>query len=229
MAKRIYFYGAKDLEGLKWIAKVVDFGVGLTIRATTNEMLNTYLYLRERKDIFRQKVKMLCNSAMEEVKHKETEIKSNMKDKRFWDDYCDKVVDSSENDILMLRISVKQELDNVGCKDSDLLSRVETVRIMLDMCTKQYEEAMKQARHKYGRNFSKEFNEYYMKSVLLCWDRVCDMLYRGVSVDLNTPRVKVAFDAMCKKFADGSYIDECLTEAKKTNPGFENTIIVKEC
>lgn len=224
--KRIYYCGERGLEGLRWISKVIDFGVGLSVRATTNEMLNAYLYLRERSDLFRHRVKMLCNAAMGAAKHSETCIKSNMKSRDFWEAYCDRVIDSAERDILMLRIAVKQELDNVGCEDSDLLSRVETVRIMLDMSTKQYECAMEECRNKFGHNYFKDFEEYYMRTTLNAWDKMCDLLYSGIKVDLNTERVEKSFDAMCKKFAEGMFIDECLAEAQRQNPGFFNDIKV---
>lgn len=226
-ARRIYYENDLELEGMRWLAKVVDLGVGLSVRASTNEMLNAYLYIRERKDIYKQKVKMLCNQAMNAAKRKETLICAIMKDRGFWDDYCDKVVDSSEQDILLLRIAIKQELDKAGCKESDLLSRVETARILLAMTTKQYELAIEEAKQKFKRDFFDEFREHYMIHILGLWESMCDILGKGISVNLNTPAVDNAFDAVCKKFGEGKYIDECMKEAENNHPLFSNDIIVK--
>lgn len=83
MSKKVYYYNEHDLEGLKWIAKVMDFGVSLEVVSAFNEIRVSYIYLRERKDLFRHTIKQNCNNAMKALKIRETEIKSLMINKKF--------------------------------------------------------------------------------------------------------------------------------------------------
>lgn len=155
MAKKIYYEDEKDLEGLKWTAKVVDFGVGLSVIAAINEVYAASGYLRDCPDLYRFTVKHFCNLAVKSATLMENEIKNSMKSQSFWLDYSDKVIDEAEQDILLFRLSVKQELDNAKIKDSQLLSFVECARVMLDMSVKLFDGVMEASREKFGREYKK--------------------------------------------------------------------------
>lgn len=62
MIKKYTYTTDKELEGLRWASKVVDFGVSLTAMAALNELTTAYVMLRERKDIFRREAKHMANS-----------------------------------------------------------------------------------------------------------------------------------------------------------------------
>lgn len=228
MAKKIYYEDEKDLEGLKWTAKVVDFGVGLSVIAAINEVYAASGYLRDRPDLYRFKVKGFCNLAVKSATLMENEIKNSMKSQSFWLDYSDKVIDEAEQDILLFRLSVKQELDNAKIKDSQLLSFVECARVMLDMSVKLFDGVMEASREKFGREYKKYFTEFRCGDVFWFWEKMCELLYKGKNVDLNTNNIKGLFDKMCDKFAGGEYIHACLEEAQRNNPEFvENEVEVK--
>lgn len=221
MAKKIYYEDEKDLEGLKWTAKVVDFGVGLSVIAAINEVYAASGYLRDHPDLYRFKVKHFCNLAVKSATLMENEIKNSMKSQSFWLDYSDKVIDEAEQDILLFRLSVKQELDNAKIKDSYLLSFVECARVMLDMSVKLFDGVMEASREKFGREYKKYFTEFRCGDVFGFWEKMCELLYKGKTVDLNTNNIKGLFDKMCDKFAGGEYIHACLEEAQRNNPEFE--------
>ena len=67
MARKVYYHNERDLEGLKWTASVVDFGVGLMVTAAINEMHNAYTMLVDRKDLLKEKTKLFCNRAFKEA------------------------------------------------------------------------------------------------------------------------------------------------------------------
>jgi hypothetical protein len=229
MARKVYYHNERDLEGLKWTSKIVDFGVGLMVTAAINEMHNAYTMLVDRKDLLKGKTKQFCNRAFKEAKLREIFIKENMVSKQFWLDYSDRVIDEAQNDITFFRIAVKQTLDNAKIKDSVLISYIETARTMLDMAVEQYKSIMEQAKKKYGRDYSKEFASYRLDSVFYWWNQMCGILYKGYSADLNNEYTTGMFDRMCKKFAEGEYIQACLQEAYNNNPDFvDNSIKVKE-
>lgn len=228
MSKTVYYENEKDLQGLKWAAKTLDFGVGLELSATFNEMRSAYVMLMPRKDLFRHKVKMYARKAMDAIDHREAEIKETMIDKKFWYEYSDSVIDFAQTDITRFRISIKQVMDNVGFRDSELIANVETARVLAEMCIQQYDIVIEDGRKKFGKDYSASFPEYRITKIFHLWQLMCDELYKGVSIDLNTPETSAMFDIMCRKFANGDYIDSCLKEAQKTNPDFENAVIVRE-
>lgn len=133
MARKVYYSNDKDLEGLKYTARVVDFGVGLMVTSAINSMHDAYVFLVERKDLLRGKVKYCCNNAFREAKMKEQLIKQNMVNKQFWLDYSDKVIDEAESDITLFRISIKQTLDNAKLENSELISYIETSNVLLNV------------------------------------------------------------------------------------------------
>lgn len=228
MSKKVYYYNEHDLEGLKWIAKVMDFGVSLEVVSAFNEIRVSYIYLRERKDLFRHTIKQNCNNAMKALKIRETEIKSLMINKKFWDEYSDPIIDLANDDIEKFRKAIKQTLDDANYKDSEIISYVETARVLMDMSIKQWDTIIDEARRKYGRDYSQDFSEYRVTNVYNWWSIVCDELYKGVSIDLNNETIDSVFNEMCEKFAEGKYVEDCLKEAQKTNPDFINAIVVKE-
>lgn len=229
MAKRVFYNNRRDLEGLKYTARVVDFGVGLAVTSSINEMYNAHAFLAAREDLFKGEIKHCCNNAFKEAKRKEFLIKENMRNKQFWLDYSDTVIDEAETDILLFRLSIKQTLDNTRIEDSELISYVETARVMLEMATEQYKCIMDLSQKKFGRDYSNDFTEYYMGKAFFWWGKMCDIVYKGKKVDLNNTNTTGMFDRMCKKFAEGEYIQACVEKAQENNPDFkENKINVIE-
>jgi len=227
--RRVYYYGERDLEGLRHTAKIVDFGIGLSVMAAFNEMRSAYLYLIERSDIYRQKVKHDVNHAMTLMRRRECVIRSIMKDKSFWDDYSDKVVDAANDDVTLFRITIKSILDKHRYKESNIVSYMETARVLLEMSVQHFEAIMDYSRKTYGRDYTADFSDYYVADVRSAWERVSDMIYKGTPIDLNTTATKAAFDKMAMKFGNGEYIQECLDAATNNNPDFtENDIKIIE-
>lgn len=146
MPKRVYYYGKKDLEGLKWIAKVMDFGVSLEVVSAINEARNAGVLLQKRKDLYRQTVKQNFNDAIKSMSLQESEIKYLMVNKKFWEEYSDPIIDLANTDITRFRIAIKQTLDDANYRDSELISHIETARVMMDMSIKQWDVIVEEAR-----------------------------------------------------------------------------------
>lgn len=215
----------KELEGLRWAAMVVDFGVSLTVTVALNELTTAYVLFRERHDLCRQRVKQLANIAMEAGSRRKGAMYAVMRNRGFFDTYSDKVIDLAEQDITMFRIGIKQELDNHRHPDSELVSYMETARTMLEMAAVHYDEIMKSIRLDFGYNFGKRFSEFNCRDVLEAWDKVCDAVYAKASkIDLNTERNIALFNNVANKFADGDYIDECMKDAAEEFPEFVEEI-----
>lgn len=227
--KRVIFRNEKELEGLKWTARCVDFGIGLMVASSINEMTTTYsFFLIERKDIFKGQVKFCCNNAFKEAKRTEYEIKAQMVNKQFWLDYSDTVIDVAAEDVKKFRTAIQDTLEEYGVKDAQMLSYVETTRVLLNLAVEQYKVIMNRAREKFGRDFSDVFKEYRLDKAFYWWQRMCEVICQGKG-ELNNEKTNILFDTMCQKFIAGEYIQACLKEAQKNNPKFiENKVEVKE-
>lgn len=228
MKKKIYFSNEKELAGMREVAKAVDFGVGLAVMWAFSEIISTYCAFMEHKHLFRHEVKQLCKRAVRMSELRSVAIKSNMKSGSFWEDYSDAVIDAANNDVTVFRLALKKTLDDAKCKYSELYAYAECARVLLDMSVKYYDTIIDNAKQKYGKDCSSDFREYRVGDILQVWDEMCRRLFVG-SANLNTPRVDAAFAVMCKKFANGDYISQCLEEAHRKNPDFlENNIEVVE-
>lgn len=226
--KKIIYYSEKDLDGLREVAKSVDFGVGLAVMSAFSEMLSAYCMMIERSDVFRHEVKRLCKRAIRLSELRSAAIRSNMKDGVFWDDYSDAVIDAAKSDVTLFRLAIKQVLDDACCDQALLYAYVECARVLLDMSVKYYDAIMEEARKKHGRDYGSDFAEYRVGGIQKVWEDMCDRLFVG-KANLNTPSVDAAFKVMCRKFAEGDYIAYCMGEAHKNNPDFvENEILVRD-
>lgn len=223
MTKKVYYTSEKDLEGIKWTAKVIDFGVGLMVSAAINEMYNAYAMAIDRKDIMRGKVKYCCNNAFREAKRTETAIRMNMRSRKFWADYSDAVIDEALNDITLFRIAVKQTLDDQDVKESEFFAYVETARVMLNMAVESFRCFMEQAKAHFGKNYTDMFSEYNVNGIFYWWGQMCDILYKGQTASINNDKTHGMFDRLCKKFAEGEYINACLEQAQASNPDFTDS------
>ena len=229
MPKKVYYYGEKDLQGMRWTARTVDFGVGLSVIAAINELYSAQSLLLDRPDLFHYGVRRLGNLAVHAASRREVEIKCNMKDQSFWLDYSDRIIHEAKTDITLFRVAIKTELDKAHFPDSHLYSYIECARVLLEMSITQFDCIMEKAQQQWGRDYKKDFLEYRLGEESRYWNKMCEELYKGYDIDLNSEHVTSMFNKMCMKFADGAYIDACMAEARKKNPNFlSNVIDVKE-
>lgn len=228
MEKKLYYEDEQDLEGQKNTAQIVDFGVSLSVTAAINCVYYASGCIRERKDLYRQRVKQLCNLAVKSASQMEMRMKSVMRDKSYWLDYSDRVIDEAQDDITSFRRAIEKVLMDANFPDATLYSYIECARVLLDMSVKQFDCVMERAEEDYGHNYSGIFFEFRAGDVFGNWDKMCYELYDGFSIDLNTPEVMDAFDVVSRRFGRGEYVSACREEAHAKNPDFvENRIKVK--
>lgn len=227
MNKKVTYYTEKQFEGIEYAAKVIDFGVSLSVATALNELYTAHMMLRERKDLYRREVKRLANIATDKAKCRRGQMLSTMRSRKFFDAYSDKVIDLAENDVTLFRISVKQTLDDHNVEDSDLYAYIETARTILDMAKEHFVAVCQHTREEYAPyDYASAFSEFNCSDVLAAWQKVCDILYaRESNIDLNTEKSIALFHNLANKFADGDYVDECMKEAHEACPEFvENSI-----
>lgn len=230
MKKHIIYYTEAELDALKYCAKVMDFGVSLTLTAALNELLNAYLLIRDNKDIYKQQVKFYVNQAEKSASLQKATIMCAMRHRKFYDDYSDKVIDLAEKDIDNFRNSIIDLLKKNNHKDCELIAQCEVTRVLLVLAKQHYDTTLQATKEKFQCRLADTFQEFNCISVLGSWNKVCSILFKNrPSTDLNTDEIKKQFDILAKGFSDGAYVDECKKEAMALNPDFkENDIKIKE-
>ena len=213
--KKVNCRSKKEVIGIKWIARVIDFGVSLTVIEALNDGLNAFLAVRENKKVYRHKVKQLANEAEKKMSLKKTAILSEMKYKKFFDTYSDAVIDLAETDVQDFRSSIKKVLDENNVHDSDMIADVETARVMFVLATIHYNSVMEAAKSKFGNCHKELFNHFDLTDIRQTWERLCHLIYANHTADLNTESVQKRYDQMSDKFVNGFYVSDCVKEVKK--------------
>ncbi len=217
--KKIIYQTPQQLEALKVIAKEMDFGVSLTVTAALNEFINFYILLRDNKKYFRQRIKQLANEIDRNVTIQKTNIMSEMKNKKFFFDYSDRVIDLADEHISLFRDSLKKHLDNGECKDSELVAECEVTRLLFSIATDHYKLTMEYGKNHFKCTMVHNFNEFNLSHIQQKFEKLCDYFYATQSfVELNTEENERLYKIMCKGFLRGEYVNECLENAKIENP-----------
>lgn len=230
MKKHIIYYNDAELDALKYCAKVMDFGVSLTLTAALNELLNAFLMIRDNRNIYKQQVKFLANQAEKSASLQKATIMCAMRHRKFYDDYSDKVIDLAENDIDNFRNSIIDLLKKNNHTDCELIAQCEVARVLLVLAKQHYDTTLQATKDKFKCRMPDTFPEFNCISVLGSWNKLCGILFKNrPSTDLNTNEIKHQFDVLAKGFSNGAYVDECKKEAMMLNPDFkENDVEVKE-
>ncbi len=228
--KRFYYYSDRQLDGLRWMARVMEFGVSLSCTVAINELFTAHMSLREDRLLYRREVKMAANNAIKKAEIKKGNIMSAMKDEVFYDAYSDLAIDLSEDLMSMLRFNIKQELDKARHPKAATMADVETARVMLFLAKQQYDSVLQEAKDRWDLpdRMLQNWQEFNMKDILDFWEKTCDMIYRGKSVNLNTPNILSVVEKIGRAFGDGEYIEICLQAARQARPNFFNDIVCIE-
>ena len=223
--KRVYYYSRNDLEWMKSVAKAIDFGVSLDIVEALNETRNAIFMLQQNKQLYRHKVKQLASEIAKAVIRIEQEIKAPMIHKGFFFEYSDIVIDLCYDDIDCFRRSIDKVMEEGGVCCHELFSYIETARTMCDLAVKHFDTIIEESKRKGSRDYTKEFSEFRIGSLYNKMEKLCDLLFKGCKVDLNTKETKAAFEVIADKFASGKYVEPCLKTACEKYPEFKNTEI----
>lgn len=229
--KRVVYYTDEQLQGLNWVARMIDFGVSLTNHVAINEVYTAHLKLRERRDLYKREVKKAANDAVRRMEAKRGRMLALMANRKFFDTYNDRVIDLAANDVTLFRLSIQQTLRQANCDNDELLAYMETARDLLKTATIQFNGVCEEAEKKYGKYpYAEVFCEFDMSDVLKSWERVYKLLDNtSTNVDLNTTQSQGLFENLRRRLEGGEYIEECLKAAHDEVPEFvENHILVKD-
>ena len=227
--KRIFYQTPQQLEALKFVAKEMDFGVSLTVTAALNEFINFYILLRDNKKYFRQRIKQLANEIDKCAIIQRTNIMSEMKNKKFFFDYSDRVIDAADEHISLFKESLRKHLNEGGCKDSELIAECEVTRLLFFIAVDHYDLTMEYGKNNFKCTMVHDFGEFNLIQIKQKFEKLCDYLYATQSfVELNTEENERLYKIMCKGFLRGEYVSECLKTAKQENPNLNYNVKLVE-
>lgn len=228
--KRFYYQTKEQLDGLRWMARVIEFGVSLSCTVAINELYIGHLALREDRISFCREVKKYANEAVRRADMLRARTLAVMKDRTFYDVYSDTAIDLAEPLVTMLRINIKQILDRGNFKRSKMIADIETARVMLFLAKQQYDSVIEEGgtRWHLPQHILRQWGEFDLGVVLDYWDKVCEILYQGKTIDLNTSEIESVVKRIGVAFGEGEYVETCLAEAKKARPDFFNDFVYVE-
>lgn len=206
-----------DYHGIEWTSRVVDFGISLMVGAALNELITSEIHLED-TPLFKGIVKHNARRAVREASARQIILRQSAGDGKLYESYSGAVIDAARNDINLFRIAIKQVLDEHNIPYSGIKAEVECARCLLEMSVIALQDTIRIAEHRYLKDFGKYFQEFDIKRIRDIWTLVCNDVYKGWVIDLNTPTVKALFDSMLVKFSEGKYINECLEQAYDENP-----------
>lgn len=124
----------------------------------------------------------------------------------FFADCNDKFTEEVDNNVEILYLQFKNELDNIGVPHSAGLARFELARTLCDYACVQFDERIEQLR-KHDARF-KGFSLEYLKLDNVCrlMNLASENLHIGQTVDMNTDSCKSAFDVLARKLSDAENI-----------------------
>ena len=225
--KRVYYRSERELEGLRWTAKAIDFGVSVAIMAAFNQMLNAYLVLTESK-LLAHKARQFANRAYSKMTIRKRLILATMKDEKFYDSFAEASIDATCEDVGNFKQSLFNTLQNEGVPNAKALAEAETARVLLRSAHDHYVCILQRAVEKFGYSYAKHFTEYDALDVFLAWNTVCEDLYHQVSFNLNNENTDKWFGILQERLASGFYIEGSVKEALMENPDFANEIKIIE-
>ena len=215
--RTIKIKSAWEYQGIEWTSRIMDFGISLMVGAALNELITAEIHL-EASPLFKGMVKHNAKRAATEASARQVILKQTAEDQKLFDSYAGAVIDAARHDIDIFRVAINQVLDSHGIPNSAIMAEVECARCLCEMSVISLQDTIKTAEHRYRGNFSKYFKEFDITRIRDIWNLVTHEIYKGYTVDLNTPTVKTLFESMLTKFAEGKYIDSCLEQAYEENP-----------
>ena len=233
--KHVVYHNETEKEALEYTSKLVDFGVALIVYAALNELLNAYVSL-QRSKYFKHVVKKRAKNAYSMRNSKVEELKELVMHRGFAESYWDAVIDSCEDDILLLRKELEKIMKAANIEDYSLYAQAETARILLESAKVHFQEVIKDCSNKYlsknlqqmkNLNLFEVFHEFYIDNIYKEWNNVCNELYKAIppNIELTNDTTERVYVEMAEKFSKGYYIDKCLAVASKEFPEFADAEI----
>jgi len=206
-------------EGSRWVLGNMQFNVPLSSIAALNEMWGAAAMLRDRKDVYRHKLKHHVNQAIAAGDRQKTLLMHYMEDGDMMDEFTDYIVDVTAADVKALRDCIREKMEANGVEEAELVAWVEVTRQLMILATQHFNMVIVHARQKFRYDYMPHFRRLRMDGVRDAWHMVANHL--DPRPDLTTEDdVLDLLKAISANYAKGTYLQECI-RAMKHHPFFE--------
>lgn len=221
-----YYGGITDehRELFNHISSLFHTIIGGTNDTANSVMLDAICEIKK-AGYYKQKVKMLCNAAVERYKVFERLNMNDMRnaetDKRqLYMDFLDSVNERVKNDIFILRQSIKRLLDKKNIQNSDLKSFILTAHTLITFSIELFDRFIETCPKCPPINLGKTYRDARLIGVEQAWEQVEEILCPDAkNIDLTKDKdCKLALEILETKFVSEQGINQSGMEALNLNP-----------
>ena len=200
-----------------WIISNMQFNMPLSAICALNEMKNAASILRDHPDVFRHGLKQHTNTAIRKGDIRRTTIAVYHSDRLAFEEYADKIVDATEEDIACLRAMIQKAAELERVKTPDLVAWVETAHLLLQIAVRHYHEIIIKGNRKANVGLSARkwidygeyFTEFRMDDVLDAWALVASGINPKPQI-LKQEHILKQSNIIYEHYKDGTYINQCI-------------------
>lgn len=204
----------------------MQFNVPLSSIAALDEMWGAVAMLRDRRDVYRHKLKRFVNLAIACGDRQKTLLMHYMDDGDMMDEFTDHIVDVTAADVKALRDCIREKMVAAGVEEAELVAWVEVTRQLMILATQHFNMVIIHARQKFRYDYMPHFQKLRMDAVRDAWHMVANTL--DPRPDLTTEDdVLERLKAISANYAQGTYLKACI-RLMKDHPFFKGVQVEVE-
>lgn len=173
--------------------------------------------------LYRQQIKQNIRKALKKYDELNNKIKQSLDDKyQLWLDTTDRADEILQPHIFKLSISINSFLLKNNYPNREVISKMETARILADIANKTFTRMFQFFRQSLGFNLATAFTGGDFADILFWWSKATRQLFNtthNINVNLNDdPNISLAVEIIMQKMQDHNILNEAGNYALHRNP-----------
>lgn len=214
------YAGKEACENLKnamsWTEKALVYSCYVNCEAAARTITLCMEEFFKRKDLYRNKVKMLANKSRAAMYKTLAGILSNGEEE-YLDEYSNNFWLDIESDVEKLRLCVEKEMNDAGQPEARIFSFANVAYAMLQYTGITYRGVIEEIKNQYGYDFSELYKVFNPTEAFKLWDLMYEELakrYKDFDIDLsNSKPCQEAMIVIDRKLLDTERISNYLMKA----------------
>lgn len=173
--------------------------------------------------LYRQQIKQNIRKALKKYDELNNKIKQALDDKyQLWLDTTDRADEILQPHIFKLSISINSFLLKNNYPNREVISKMETARILADIANKTFTRMFQFFRKSLGFNLATAFTGGDFADILFWWSKATKPLFNtthNINVNLNDdPNISLAVEIIMQKMQDHNILNDAGNYALHRNP-----------
>ena len=176
--------------------------------------------------MLKQKQKQKALKALEEYHRYERNAYEHFRDVGmerygFWQDFVGRAADKLQPDVQRLHYAIKNVIDRVGVRNSEVLASIQTGVALVTLSTLMYDTMAEQFQRQTMGDIRSLFRAGRMTAVERNWLEVGDVTGRQVMQDVNLkddPQCQLGINVILTRYQSADFLNEAASEALRVNP-----------